>query len=122
MSANYPSSSQMEVDAALAELRRTREAREVREKKEKTMPRSESLTALRDWARNDRAGATGAGLVPYTLALEARSHGLAAVRAIRDTRPHEDLSTYLYAPEYIVREARLAFRAAMNALGLGREL
>ncbi len=85
------------------------------------MTRSESLAALSLAARiiRERRAVPGkhelARLIdPFTVA-EARSHGLAAVRAIRET------SAFPYAPWIdlkAVMAARPAFRAALSAVGI----
>lgn len=80
------------------------------------MTRTESLAALHVWATN-------ASYPLYTPRARqeqeaAETHGLAAVRAIRDQAGTCGAVGKIRQTEFAEREARLAFRAALNAVGL----
>ncbi len=83
------------------------------------MTHAESLALLHKLAMSERVGWTGgrgfAIMVPDAI-LTAQSHGAAAVRAIRRTfDPH--YSAY-DENAYSIEESRLAFRAALDAVGI----
>jgi len=69
------------------------------------MKRSESLAVAANAIRT-----SGYHLIKFA---DARSHGLAAVRAIRDTTPWHNCSRVTTARD----ESRLAFRSALKACG-----
>ena len=76
------------------------------------MKRAESLARLHDWAEALRPWE---GKTAEFLDSPARSHGLAAVRAIREaSKPTAHYRFALYA----VSEARSAVHAALDAVGL----
>lgn len=85
------------------------------------MNRSDSLRILAEWAGRRKSP------FPHQPALcslnerNATRHGANAVRAI-----HQNIGalagTVVPSTDYCMREARLAFRCALNAVGLGRNL
>ncbi len=89
------------------------------------MKRTESLETLTLWAKTLRPGSVDA---PFTYhhdcAMDAQRHGLNAVRAMRAIRPGEPLHDAIF--ETVRRtatfQARDAFRSALAAVGLGRNL
>jgi len=77
------------------------------------------LHALAEWTRRDPGWAA-------SHAFDYVQHGLAAVRAIRDNAT----ASLVYSVDshresevsYVVRESRLAFRAALRAVGINGSL
>lgn len=102
------------------------------------MTRTKSLALLHQWARPET---DNPHLAISMAERDARSHGAAAVRAIRtaqhptidgftdwfgsrsEPKTDREVSIELAAiVPYVITESRLAFRAALNAVGLGRNL
>jgi hypothetical protein len=85
--------------------------------------RAASLALLAAWRiaqepRNLRSFRVGRSQpLDESSAFAARSHGLAAVRAIR-FKPYTGPLAEAYAIRFIREESRLAVRAALNAVGL----
>lgn len=92
------------------------------------MTRSKSLALLHGWraAQEARSVTSMRALYPSLRgpeALEATIHGAAAVRAIRSALAEAPTPESVPGTIIFVRaESRRAFRAALNAVGLGREL
>jgi hypothetical protein len=84
------------------------------------MTKAESLTTLAAWADLTRRSDDPLGYFsdPGAEAIAARSHGLAAVRATRSIEPALADVYVLGVSVTASRESRLAFRAALNAVGL----
>jgi len=91
------------------------------------MNRSESLVLLHYWAEDVRSSAPHPYGYATSPADEVRRHGLAAVRAIRRVQDVDFNACtqpdycYAHSPDAI-RESRLAFRAALRAVGINGPL
>ena len=81
------------------------------------MTKAESLRVLADCAERVRI-APGYAWKPGSPLAASKIHGANAVRAIRSRRIDETNSIRAIVDPYIVVEARLAFRAALDAVGL----
>ena len=85
-----------------------------------TVNRSESLALLRTWANRHRPGGRPLTAMERGAALK---HGLAAVRAIQNAANNRVVARMprVYPAilvTYAAEQARLAFRSALNAVGL----